>query len=240
MENTGNSEEQPNGLIVASHPRATGRHLVGSERGSTLILALCFILVVGAVVYSQVGLAFTGTRVQRTYQLNREVRYNANNALWAGVEWIKRNPSYGTEPTAGSKYPCPGYGMQFPLQEGDVNGNSPGLIVPGSYFTVYCKPTDPAMTGGVRSGAIDNANFEDQSVNPLNPPKDGQGPRDVVVTVRCEGTNPSAKNQKLSCGGNLGGIVAQARVRYEVSYDPALPPDARAVVPKVVWWHLTR
>jgi Tfp pilus assembly protein PilX len=206
----------------------------GSEQGSTLILALVFILVVGAVVYSQLGLAFTGTRIQRSYRIERELRYNGNNALWAAVEWARRNPTYGTEPTAGSFYHC-GPGMNYPLQEDTAGGLASTVIVPGSTVNVDCSPVSSSLTGGVRSGAIDSAlPIEDSSITNSG----GQGPRDIVITVRCTGPPVTAKNQRLSCGGLGGRIIAQARVRYEINYDPAIAPASRAIVPKIVWWHL--
>jgi hypothetical protein len=184
-------------------------------------LALAFLFVILTLTTVLAGQSFTTTVSLQAYRNERTMRYMSDGALQNMIQYAKANTTTGitTAPAA-----C---AVNVPMVEDTQSGAVASVVTAGSVLMTTC-----AATSGVSSGGTETDG--------------GQALRDVIITVRCVASGNLAPRDKLNCAASGSGtIVAQARVRFDISPDPngngilnepaELP--VRAIVPKIVWWH---
>jgi hypothetical protein len=205
-------------LPIAHRIRAQ-RAAEGREGGAVLILALVFLTVILVLALSLLNLAFTGASTTQQFREQRLLRYNGEAALQGAIQFLKTKPEACVRPAEGD---C-ATNVSYPLMVEHLAGSSKGALFPGSFLRVLYT------TNGADSGTIDTDG--------------GQRPRDVTIRVVCDAHPSQGRRQLLRCGnGSQQRIVAQARVRFEVNYDPgtavvATDQTKRAYVPKIQsWW----
>ena len=193
-------------------PRPAADERTG-ESGTTLIIALVFVIVIGLLTVSLLGLAQAGARGTRAYKVERTNRYGVENALNAGIIYIAQNPDVGVSGGTASCF------IQVGI-EGDVR-----VVVGNSYYTVECAATSPS-TGGASS---DSGKVVDGV----------QNPRDVTIKIGCghDAANP-VRVGFTSCGTGTSTVVATARVRFDRDTSPTIDPTKSAIIPKVLSWEL--
>lgn len=200
------------------------------ETGSSLIIVLAFLLVIGVAAAALVGLAFTGSKTVQVYREDRVMRYNADSVLQLSILRLQRNPLMATDATSsGSPLLDSACGLNYPLQDFTAEGARPTFTA-GSFLTVTCGPTtanDASGPWGAQSGSggIDTDG--------------GQRPRDVTISVWCQGPARPPVHGLVTCNGTgTSRLMARARVRFEIDYDAADQVNGRAIIPKVLTWYL--
>lgn len=77
------------------------------ERGSSLIIAMCFLLVIGLVVSALAGFAFANLSATKAYRSQRAERYAGDAALQAGINYIRTQRLMGRDPNySNTDPPC--------------------------------------------------------------------------------------------------------------------------------------
>lgn len=193
-----------------------------TDAGAILILALVITTVIILLATALMSLAWTGATSTQRFREQRALRYNAEASLQAAIQFLKANPSACVRTTQGD--------CSTPVTQLTMVDYTPGSVKsslePGSVLKVFYT------TNGTESGTID-------------PADQGQRPRDVTIQVVCQTTRSETRRGLLSCVDNNSAtqrIVAQARVRFEINYDPgtavvATDQTKRAYVPKIqTWW----
>ncbi|HEX2577892.1 MAG TPA: hypothetical protein VHK88_16205 [Aquihabitans sp.] len=208
-------------VLTLSHARQGVRARSGpagrsSEGGAIIIFVLAFMVMILVVVLALFGMAKTQTASTRNYRQERALRYAADGALDAAIQWVKVTPTLGT--ASGS-----GCDMKYDVAHDDAGGTVSAPMASGSFLEVSCTAT-PGTTG---SGAVANGE---------------QAARDVTFTVYCSKNAAPGPRDPLACKNNAGisapRVVGQARVRYDVDYGwPTKSEWAR--VPKILTFTVT-
>lgn len=188
------------------------RRRVADERGSSLIMALVFIVFIAVLATVLLGMTFTGLRSTYSYRTDRILRYNVESALNLVITKLAKDPTLGV-------FNGGACNQVVDLQE---ESSAPPATNGASRIEVRCAAT--AGLSDPQSGVqVDGA----------------QSPRDVTLTVSCNSFRfeVGGANGLLGCGGdpNNPTFVGRARVRFEV--DPNITDlTKRAVIPKIITW----
>lgn len=201
-------DRRPLGLLRGT--RSTGSGSGSGEVGSALIYALILITILILIVTALFGYAQTGSKSVQSFRIDRDLRYQSDGAIQAGIVLAKANGTYGR--VADDPDCVLRFDIEEPAKGNGNNDKTRNAFVANSFLMVSCGSTPGTPTPAIGE------------------------PRDITFTVTC-GTR-TITNGLMTCDNGTSSPAATARVQFTLCTLPTCATDVW--VPKVVSWKLNR